>query len=319
MPEVSRTSVWVAVWRAFGAREPDESVRNPDGLAERLIGPDELALMPDDPVVEALRHPYENASQNPEVMAGPRMLTVRTRFIDERLESAITEGTGQVVILGAGFDTRAYRLRHLLQGVRVFEVDHPATQAVKIRRAREALGEAPENLSWVAVDFRQNDLGQKLMSAGYRPEEKSYFIWEGCTMYLPEDAVRGTLESIVGSATPGSGIVFDYAYEMFVRLLANPDAIPLPPQIKQALGRMRDRLGGEQWIFGIPAGNERDYLASVGLELRTVMGLNSTEAVETYLTRKDGSIVGVLPASPQQGYLILEAVVPDIAAREQSA
>src|SRR5262245_7670099 len=156
MSNVSRMCVWAAMARAFGAREPDSRVRNPDFLAERLLGPEERALLGNHPLVEGMNRPYPEASQNLEVMMGARTLIPRTRFIDARLEAAIREGTVQIVILGAGFDSRAYRLTQLLTGARVFEVDQPDTQVRKIQRVQEVLGNAPSNLQYVAVDFRQD-------------------------------------------------------------------------------------------------------------------------------------------------------------------
>src|SRR5689334_4209899 len=125
MNQVSRTSIWVAMGRAFGAREPDAHVRNPDYLAEALMGPEERALLADHPIVAALSQPYETALENPEVISTSRMMIPRTHFIDTRLQEAVRDGATQVVILGAGFDTRAYRLKESLAATRVFEVDHP--------------------------------------------------------------------------------------------------------------------------------------------------------------------------------------------------
>src|SRR3954468_23151794 len=110
----SRTSITVAALRAFGAREPEPSVRNPDWLAERILGPQQLALITDHPVVKALRQDYHQARRSQEVQGMSNLLLVRTRFIDDNLKKAVKRGVAQVVILGAGFDTRAYRFADLL-------------------------------------------------------------------------------------------------------------------------------------------------------------------------------------------------------------
>lgn len=309
MNEISRTSVWVTACRALGARESDPLVRNPDFLAERLLGPNELSLLGDSPLVQALSQP-RNAALGPEATFASRLFIPRTRFIDSRLEAAVREGARQLVILGAGFDSRAYRFQELLAKTRVFEVDHPATQERKIQRVRDALGSPAANTSYVAVDFRQDNLGNKLSAVGYQRDQKTFFIWEGVTMYLPAEAVRATLQWIVANSLPGSAVVFDYTYEMAIRVISNPDAFPIPPQARQAIERFRKIIAGEPWIFGIPDRREEEFLRSLGLELRKVMGLNSPEAVQNYLTREDGSIFGSLPATEQQNYLILEAVVP---------
>src|SRR5215831_17395179 len=156
-PGISRTSIFVAAGRALGAREPDPSARNPDYLAEKLLGdPSTLGL--DHPAVRALSLSYDEALKDVEVASNVRMMIVRTRFIDEALERAVAGGATQVVILGAGFDSHAYRFRELLAPVKVFEVDRPATQAVKVQRVNEALGGAPSNLTYASIDFEHEDL-----------------------------------------------------------------------------------------------------------------------------------------------------------------
>jgi len=311
MIEASTTSVWAALGRAFGAREPDPGVRNPDWLAEKLVGPEERTVMQEHPLRTALDRPFEEAVQDMEVVTASRSMIPRTRFIDERLEGGVRNGATQVVILGAGFDSRAYRLRELLASARVYEVDHPATQELKRRRVREVIADVPTNLTFLPVDFRTDDLNAKLASVGYRADQRTFFVWEGVTMYLPEESVRTTLKWIAGCSAPGSAVVFDYFSEMAVRVMANPDAFAIPAEMKKGIELFKRLNPDEPFLFGVPDGNVEQLVSSTGLALRRVLGLNSAEAVETYLTRADGSLYGNLPATPQQGYFILEASVPE--------
>src|SRR5262245_45229158 len=311
----SRTSIWAAAARVLGAREPDPSVRNPDWLAEKLLGPEELALLGDHPLVAALTEPYADVIKKPEVFGAARILMPRTRFIDDRLSAAIHDGVAQLVILGAGFDSRAYRFADLLHDVRVFEVDHPDTQERKMRRVTEALGELPRHVTYLPVDFKTDSLRDALARAGYRSDRKTFAIWEGVTMYLPGDAVRDVLRWFAGNAAPGSTIIFDYTYDTVIRLFDSIDLETLDENAKQSLMRFRRLTAGEPWLFGLPDKGEQQFLRELGLELRKVMGMHSAEAIETYLTRADGSIVGASPifgSRPieRQGYLILEAGVP---------
>src|SRR5437773_10750517 len=126
----SRTSITVAALRAFGSREPDVAVRNPDYLAQRLLGPSQLALIKDHPIAAALQQDYGEARRNREVSGMANLLLIRTRFIDDHLLRAIENGASQVVILGAGFDTRAYRFADLLKDKLVIEVDYQSTQEI---------------------------------------------------------------------------------------------------------------------------------------------------------------------------------------------
>jgi methyltransferase (TIGR00027 family) len=172
---ISRTSIYVAAARAIGAREPDLTVRNPDDLAERLLG-DPAELDVDHPVVRALALSYDEAMAQPEVVNIVRMMMIRTRFIDAALGRAIANGATQVVILGAGFDSHAYRCRSLLERARVFEVDRPVTQALKRARVAAALGDVPQNLTYVSIDFQHDDLGTVLARHGCDVAQRTFFI-----------------------------------------------------------------------------------------------------------------------------------------------
>ena len=123
----------------LGSREPDASVRNPDWVADRLIGPAELALIADHPISQALDRDFQEAMDDPDVFGFAWLMLVRTRFIDELMERAVRGGATQLVILGAGFDTRAHRFTELLKDTAVIEVDYGATQEYKKRRVAAAL------------------------------------------------------------------------------------------------------------------------------------------------------------------------------------
>lgn len=280
----SRTAVAVLAARAIGARDPDPATRNPNRMAERLLGPDELALLgPDHVFRKALKTDYRQAMQDRAVAVPVAYFLVRTRFIDDSLTSAVRDGATQVVILGAGFDSRAYRLRRQLRHVKVFEVDYGPTQAFKKRRALAVLGAPPSNLVYVAIDFTRQQLGEVLVRAGYQPRRKTFFIWEGVTMYIPEDAVRSTLQFVASRSASGSTIVFDHLSSTAV------DAALAPESRRPFLDRMRAQ--GEPQIFGLAAGTEQAFVSSAGLTLvRHVFGVS--RETRKYLTRRDGTIIG---------------------------
>ncbi len=304
----SRTSIMVAAGRAIGAREPDLSVRNPDSLAERFLGPEIRALQIDHPAIQALDRDYDEAIKDLEVMGTVRMMMIRTRFIEERLEDAIRNGATQVVILGAGFDSRAYRFTDLLKDARVFEVDRPATQEIKKRRVLEVLGSAPANLMYVPIDFRHEKLGEALERAGYRSTRKTFFIWEGVTMYLPEESVRETL-SWVASQAPGSAIVFDFVYANVLQFLKNVSIDTLPEAARAPVKRLLKLEEGEPWLSGLPNNGEREFLKGLGLDMGELLPVGGEESFKRYLTRADGSIFGTIPATPQTAYCLVEATV----------
>ncbi len=282
----SRTSILVAAARAVGSRDPDPTVRNPDWLSEPLIGPAERELIASHPVSRALDQDYREVSQDYHVMGLAMLMIVRTRFIDERLEHAVRNGATQVVILGAGFDTRAYRFRELLKNAKVFEVDSVATQEYKKRRIETVVGTPPPNLTYVAIDFNKDQLGDVLMRAGYRTSEKTFFIWEGVSMYIAEEGVRETLGAVARHSAPGSSLVMDYtvqgAIEMMTRFRDTPAL--------QSLSAW-----GELWVFGVPDGKEQEFFAELGLEASPPMGFFSPASMSRYLKRQDGSMVGSFP------------------------
>ena len=289
-PGISRTSIYVAAARAVGAREPDPSARNPDYLAEKLLGdPSKLDL--DHPAVRALSLGYDEAMKDVEVVSNVRMMTVRTRFIDEALERAIVGGATQVVILGAGFDSHAYRCQELLAHVRVFEVDRPATQALKRERVNDVLGGPPANLPPVPVDSQPEDLAEVLTRHGYDPAQRTFFILEGVTMYLPEEAVRGTLR-FVAAHPPGSGIVFDFVYRAMIDMIARIDLANTPAVAKPFVERFLNLIKDEPWVFGIPVDGEHEFVAALGLELRESFTIGGEASLKRYLTKADGTQVG---------------------------
>ena len=287
---ISRTSIYVAAGRAVGAREPDPVARNPDYLAERLLG-DPSKIDVDHPAVRALSLSYDEAMKDIEVVSTVRMMTIRTRFIDEALARAIAGGVTQVIILGAGFDSHAYRCQGLLAPTRVFEVDRPATQELKKQRVHEVVGAPPGNLTNVSIDFQHEDLPEVLKRHGYDPAQRTFFILEGVTMYLPEEAARATFR-FVGAHPPGSGIVFDFVYRAMIDMLARIDMANIPDVQKPFVQRFLDLIKDEPWVFGLPVRGEREFLREFGLELREAFAIGGEESITRFVTKSDGTPVG---------------------------
>ncbi|MCB9685812.1 MAG: SAM-dependent methyltransferase [Alphaproteobacteria bacterium] len=134
---------------------------------------------------------------------------IRHRYIDDALLAACDEGIDQLVILGAGYDSRALRLADRLAGVRVFEVDHPATGGRK-RAIVEGHGWNGADVTRVAVDFERDDVRSVLIGAGLTPGARTFWIWEGVSMYLQRPALRATFELIRTTSAPGSRLAMDF-------------------------------------------------------------------------------------------------------------
>jgi methyltransferase (TIGR00027 family) len=279
----------VAAGRALGSREPDPAMRNPDYLADRMFGPEELELIKEHPLSAALAKPYEESRQDMSAMGTAIMMLIRTRFIDEKLQRAISNGATQVVILGAGFDTRAYRFADLLKGTRVFEVDSAATQNHKRKRAAAALGDPPANLTYVTIDFNHDKLGDVLRQAGYRPKEKTFFTWEGVSMYVAAEGVRETLRTIATESAPGSELVMDYTTESVLEFMEKFPAVGPVNMLK---------TWGEPWVFGVPDVEQAEFFTALGFDVAESLPIFSPDSVKRYLTRPDGTVFGRPTGAP---------------------
>jgi methyltransferase (TIGR00027 family) len=182
----------------------------------------------------------------------------RTCFIDAALRSALEDGLDQLVILGAGYDCRAYRLRELAR-VRTFEVDHPDTQARK-RRILADLGASPAgDLRFVAIDFDEEPLVTAMARSGFATGARNFFIWEGVTQYLLPDSVDETLRFAVGASGAGSWIALTY---IDLGLIRGTKRFPGGGRL---LGWLR--RSGEPFRFGIDPAQLDAFLEARGLEL----------------------------------------------------
>ena len=181
----------------------------------------------------------------------------RTSYIDVALD-AVAGDIGQLVILGAGNDTRCYRLPE--SGVRCFEVDAPTTQALK-RRVLDAVGVNASAVTFVSANFLHEDWLERLIAAGFDPDTRSFFVWEGVTMYLDRNAVESTLQRIASLAA-GTTVAFDYV---------SPATIN-GESVLERFTRAALAAAGEPMEFGMggsyPARAEvATFLAGCGLEL----------------------------------------------------
>ena len=203
-------------------------------------------------VPKIYRYPY------PGVPPMMHQSAARTTFYDQALARHLADND-QFVILGAGFDTRAYRLPPEAR-VRCFEIDEPKTQAFKRAMLQQA-GIDTSRVTFVPADFAQEDWFEKLVAAGFAPDKPSFFTWESVTIYLEREAVEGTLRKIARTA-PGTVVAFDY----FSTELIESKSLFMR-YAKAVLSAT-----GEPWRFGIdntPPVRERvaEFLASCSLVL----------------------------------------------------
>jgi methyltransferase (TIGR00027 family) len=193
----------MALFRAIESAGPSDTRLFEDTDAARFLRP-ALRAVAHTARLPALRAPIVKFIDRR--WPGPRLSgVVRTRVIDDFVVSAVHDGCTQLVLLGAGYDTRATRLRPVSSMV-VFEVDHPATQA----RKRKAIGTLPERVRYIPVDFEHDPLPPALAHAGFDPDQRTCVLWEGVFSYLTPEAIDLTLAALVELCRPGSRILLTY-------------------------------------------------------------------------------------------------------------
>lgn len=203
----SLTATLVAAVRALYAELPEPYRVAPDPAAADLV-PLGLSL----PARAARAAPWAGGALHRVLGDGllglPYHVALRTAAIDDALRAALREGASQVVLLGAGLDNRAQRLAELARAT-TYEVDHPSTQRYKherLERSGRAIAAVP-----VPVDFERDRLDEALPAAGLRAAERSFWIWEGVTVYLTPEATLATLRAVASLSAPGSRIALTYS------------------------------------------------------------------------------------------------------------
>ena len=212
-----------------------------DPLAVPILGEDPDTIM-------------REAEESPSRRRMRLFIAVRTRFAEDSLAAAVERGVRQLVVLGAGLDTYAYR-SPFGDRLRIFEVDHPSTQHWKRNRLKDAAIQIPSWLTFAPVDFETQTLSAGLTSAGFDPARQTFFTWMGVVPYITEAAVWSTLEFIV-SLPNGAHVVFDYANP--------PDSLPPETRAEHEVRAARVSALGEPWITYFDTSDLRARLSALG-------------------------------------------------------
>jgi len=260
--QASTTAQGIAFVRALESSRPAGERICTDPLARQLISP-AFYLLGKLFIDRAER-------KGPGVLG---FLAARCRYIDDYLKACLETGLDQLVILGAGLDSRAYRFEQLAGRVRVFEVDHPATQRAKINKLAKVLGSLPEHVTFVPIDFDEETL-EKLFDFGFSPQAKTLFIWEGVVHYITVEAVDQTLRFVVENSGSGSSIIFDYVYASALTAVHQRAEITRMQRAK--------RYTGEGLVFGIEEGHVGEFLLARGYT--QIQNVTSQDLERMYFT-----------------------------------
>jgi methyltransferase (TIGR00027 family) len=263
----SRTAQRVAIRRAAHQLLDQPRVLD-DPLALRIIGSETAEELRSNPKEH---HAFSRAFR--------AFMAARSRYAEDELARAVAEGVMQYVVLGAGLDTFAYRNPH--PGLRVFEVDHPATQAWKREQLRAGAIQVPSSLTFVPIDFEQQTLADGLHGYGFNASAATFFSWLGVTPYLTHEACMATL-SLIAKMPAGSGVVFDFAV----------DPALLNPGQRQALDALSKRVAryGEPFQLFFDPAKLQDELKRLGFHRTEFLQGNELNA-RYFKDRTDGLLV----------------------------
>ena len=296
--KASITALMSAFGRAFHAENEEHPVFA-DHLAKNLMTEEEYAAVQGyirggaqffEPEIDlAEQTPKELLRKLINTHIAPSPLC-RAAYMEKALKTAVLIGTKQYVILGAGMDTFAFREPEFLSKYRVFEVDHPLTQADKKERIARAGWTVPDNLAFVPVDFTKDGLTERLIAAGFDPSVKSFFSWLGVTYYLSAEAIDTMLSALSSLCADGSTLAFDYPDENFFDapekrvqntiMMAKAGGEPMQSAFSYSeLEKLLETHGFLIYELLTPDDIQRDVIDRAGAELKAFEHVNYCLAV----------------------------------------
>jgi methyltransferase (TIGR00027 family) len=271
----SRTAQWTCVSRAASSLESDSYYRSDDHIALLLV-PTFLRLLLHIPLIRTF---YSQVIAPKGIY---EYTIARTKYIDAIFKEVLAEGFDQILIFGAGFDTRTLRFQTEAGDTKIFELDVPITQQAKLGQYAKRGLSIPANVEFISIDFDKESLSEKLEEAGFEKGRRSLFVLEGLLMYLQPESVDETLKVIEGFAGEGSEVVFDYVRASVLR---QPGAHYGGREIVGSVAK-----AGERWYFGIEEGELEEFLKKYGFRVSEHKDAQGLESM--YFTDASGEIVG---------------------------
>ena len=267
---------------AHTRRDPHPLIDDPWGdrlvpeSAREMIRASALALLSDDARKRALASPDEMLDEWLMQSRPYANVITRTRYAEDALKDAVTQGAGQYVLIGAGFDSFALRLPKSAANLRIFEIDFPATQTLKIERIDACGITMPDTVHFIAADLSQESIAAALARSTFQTNRLTFFSWLGVTMYLTREANLSTLRSIASCSPAGSQVVFTYFDERLFQAQS------------ESFRELQQRVAaiGEPFLSGFDPAEIAEILAACGLDL--IEDLNGNEVAARY--DRDGKL-----------------------------
>jgi methyltransferase (TIGR00027 family) len=273
--KISRTAEMTCLSRATSFYEKKPQYRNNDFIAPKLVPGIILPFLK----LEIFRKIYKS-KLSPNGMY--EYVIARTKYIDSIFEKAILKEFDQILVFGAGFDSRGIRFLNKNSKTNVFELDVPITQNAKMNQLKKRGVELNPHIIFISIDFNKESLENKLDESGFRKNRKSLFVLEGLTMYLSAESVDSTFRAIEKISGINSEIVFDYVY---LSVLRRENIYYGEKDVFNTVNKT-----GENWTFGIEKGEIETFLKDHNLRL--IEHNNSEELENKYFKDEYGNIIG---------------------------
>lgn len=280
----SETALFTALRRTIAHKEYNNEKFGPDYLAEIFLPASYRFFLRFAKIRDNTKNKLAQAMPgvNEHIIA-------RTAFFDGLFLDALKDQVPQIVLLGAGYDSRAYRFTKSNKGTKIFELDAPPTQDRKIKCLKSAHVSMPEDVQYVPINFINQSLSDVLKKAGYKNQEQTLFIWEGVSYYLDWDSARGTLDFVSRSSSQDNVIAFDYMISF------SEENMNATYGAAELMKSMKQHHEGEELLFSIKQGQIESFLAE--MNLRMIVHMDPKAIEQKYLMEDNGSLIGSMAGS----------------------
>jgi methyltransferase (TIGR00027 family) len=275
----SETALFAALYRAVANKEFEHGKLGSDYLAEYFL-PSHFKFF-----IKFKKIRVKVKKKDDKLTPGAyEYMLARTAFFDNVFIDALNKNIPQIVLLGAGYDTRAYRFADLNNTTKIIELDVATTQNRKKKCLKKAQIDIPKQVILVPINFNKESLKDVLEKAGYEKNEKTLFLWEGVSYYLEPESVDATLDFVNKSSHDESVIAFDYAISISEESINNYYGV------KQFAQTWRKYRSNEIFKFALDEGKIESFLEQRGLKI--VNHLDNKEIEKTFLLNENGSLIG---------------------------